>query len=371
MRSTLLIITILVSTPPSLSAQHIGALWLYAFPHEAEAIRLGGPYAAVGRGLASMHSNTAALGFQRGAQLQFSSGRGMRIKDAEFSTPYTMAAAVHIPDLRATVGIAINNDECELDARYTGIGTTIRDQLKRLGIHIARQMNDWLSLGVAVMRYEEQLYQSSVEIPFPTKANATAVVWDLSVSGHGRHNATFLGRPADEIRYGLTIDNLLGTEVWYIDEAQKDPLNQVLRCGAAYFWRPEFGQVLGADILSLLTSVETSVQGTRHEFRNWGTVGGAAELRVLDVFMLSAGIENIIRFGNGYDQWPAYPVLRYGAGLDVPLDRILNTEFPISVQIDYAHSQWNSRAERELYVNPYNQTQQVNSYSAQLRAVIF
>lgn len=368
MRSALLIATLLLSTSSCLFAQRIGAMWWYANPHQAEAIRLGGAYAAVGRGLASMHSNTAALGFQEDAQFLVAGGRSLRFGHIKFSNPYSFAAAMHIPGWLTTVGISFDDDEWILNPQNEGYAPAVHVQNERLGIHLARRMNDCFSVGLAVRRHGssiEPMYSGREQL------DARAVGWDMSISVHGRHAAAFLGRHLDELRYGLTIDNILGTEISYIDEEQKDPLHQVLRIGAAYFWRPRFKQLWDVNILSGFVVLESSIQGTRHEFRNWGTIGGAAELRILEVFMLSAGIENIVRLGNAYEYWPEYPVLRYGAGLVIPLDRVFDTDAPISLQIDYAHTAWNIDAEEELHWDPSDHPQQVNAFSMQLRAEVF
>jgi hypothetical protein len=118
-------------------------------------------------------------------------------------------------------------------------------------------------------------------------------------------------------------------------------------------------------------TVETSLQGTKHEFRNWGTIAGAAELRIMEVLMVSAGIENIIRLGNRGGYWPEYPVLRYGVGLDLPLARIFQMNIPFTLQLDYAHTKWDSKYEEEEYWNPADHPQQVNSFSIELRTGLF
>lgn len=372
MRSILLSAVFLLTPSLSLLAQEPGALWLYAHPYQAEAIRLGGAYTAVGRGLASMHSNSAALAFQQGARLQFSRGRSQKSSDTDIDTelnnPYTIAAAVSIPGTNVALGISIDRDELDIEPRNTNDSYLFRHRSTRLGIHLARQMSDWLSVGAAIRQHQSHIQALG---SLREGSSATATAWDLSLSVHGRHRAQFLGRPSDEVRYGLTLDNILGTDVWYIDETQKDHLNQVLRAGAAYFWNPDMGRMLNANALSVLLTVESSLQGTEHEFRNWGTVGGAAELRILEVLMLSAGLENIVRLGNRYGYWPEYPVLRYGAGLDIPLDRLFDLDLPITVQIDYAHTEWNSDDDEYPYWYPADDPQQVNAFSLQLIAEVF
>ncbi len=370
MRSLQFFAVLLLCTAPGLFAQRMGALWEYAYPYEAEAIRLGGVYVGVARGLTAMHSNTAALGFQQDAQLLFSSGRSQEVWDNEYAAAYDLAGSVHIPDWQTTLGISLDVDDFiwkqrngtdwgSISSYYTHVQNT------RLGIHLARRMNEWLAIGIIVRRYESALEMLSA--PWGG-GSATATGWDVSLSAHARHAADFIGRPSDEMRYGITIDNVLGTELWYLDERNADPLHQVFRTGGGYFWRPEFGRFLGADILSALLAVDASLQGTKHEFRNWGTVGGAAELRFMEVLMISAGIENVIRLGNRYDNWPEYPVLRYGVGLDIPIGRFIDMGIPFVMQFDYAHTEWNSDAEEKEYWHPEDHPQQVNAFSILVRA---
>lgn len=266
------------------------------------------------------------------------------------------------------MGISLDDDEWEFEPDNTNDSYLFHCHDTRLGIHLAQRMNEWLALGIALRRYGSAPKQLS---PVRENTDVNAVIWDLALSLHGKHRAASIGRPSDEFHYGITIDNLLGTEIWYRDENLKDPITQEARLAAAYFWNPEMGHVLRANVLSVLLTVESSLQGTKHEFRNWGTLDGAAELRILEVFMLSAGIENIVRLGNRYRYWPEYPVLRYGAGLDIPLDRLFDLDVPFEIQIDYAHTMWNSLAEENLNWDPNDNPQQVNALSLQLRADFF
>jgi hypothetical protein len=74
-------------------------------------------------------------------------------------------------------------------------------------------------------------------------------------------------------------------------------------------------------------------------------------------------MESIIRLESGYGYWPAYPILRYGVGLDLPLDRIFRMDIPFTMQLDYAHKKWDSRAEDEVFWNTDGHPQQVNTFS--------
>jgi hypothetical protein len=373
MKSVLLITAFLLATSPSLFterlfAQRVGELWWYAYPFEAEAIRLGGAYTAVGRGLASMHSNSAALGFQEGAQVLYSSGRSFEWPDAEFNYAYDIAAAVHIPGWRTTLGISLDADKQIYESNDTNEPFLFHIKDRLFGIHLARRMTDWLSLGLAIRRYEYAFEEASYA---RERAIGTAVGWDLSVSANGRHKATLIGRPSDEIRYGFTADNILGTRIWFTDESHTYPLHQTLRFGTAYLWRPEWCRIWNADLFTGLVTVESSLQGTDHEFRTWGTIGGGAELRILEVLMISAGVENIMRLGNRIVQWPEYPVFRYGAGLDIPLHRLLDMDIPFALQLDYAHTVWNDDVNESGHWDPDKHTQQVNAFSVQLRTEFF
>ncbi len=362
-------IMIIALFPGMVAAQRMGAFSEHSLPYDAESIRLGGMYVGVGRGLASMHSNGAALAFQSGAQLLFSSGRSMHMVDFENAETYSAAAAFHFPDWQSTVGIEFTSDralwepEWQMDPYPASF--VLADS--RFSLHAASRMNGWLALGLAIRHY-----RSSIEQRYARREQGTgsAVAWDIALSVNGRHALDFLGRPTDEIRYGITFDNILGSEVAYIDESQSDPVHQVFRVGAAYFWRPLFGRALGAEVLSALVTAEASLQGTGLEYRNWGTVGGAAELRILEVLLLSAGVENFVRISSRYSDHPEYPVLRWGAGIDLPLDRLLSTDFPLALQIDYARTDWSTADDEYPRWDPAKHTQQVNAVGAQLKAGI-
>ncbi len=171
----------------------------------------------------------------------------------------------------------------------------------------------------------------------------------------------------DEIRLGLTLDNVVGTDVYYIDEAQGEPMHQVIRAGTAYFWRPGMGWILDCDLLSALVTFEASVQGTRQDFRNWGKLGAGVELRLMEVLLLSVGRENFMELSDKYHYWSRYPVIRWGAGLDLPLHRLFGLADSLMLQLDYAVTEWPDDAVKLNPRLPDRFTLMSNSASAQLR----
>lgn len=252
----------------------------------------------------------------------------MELKELRYEVAYDVAAAVHFPAWQTTLGLEFNKNEWDRKQwRDTQGPYAFQVQNGRFGIHLADGCTTGWHSGLPSGVMDPRLQYCPLRA---NRGDATAVGWDLSFSIHGRHGGAFIGRPTDEIRYGLTVDNFLGTEINFNDENQREPLHQVFRAGAGYFWRTGLGQLLHADILSALVTVESSLPGTEHEFRNWGTVAGAAELRILEVFMVSAGTENVIRLESMYGDQPEYPVLRYGVGLDLPLDRIFRMDIPFT-----------------------------------------
>jgi len=359
-----LFVVVIVVAPTAMFGQSYGAFVDYSHPHYAELIRLGGPYVAVGRGLSCMHSNSAALGFHTGTQVQFSRGRSMQTFMKEYIEAYDAGAAVHFANLESTLGVEFNDDEYyvkDLSNRPSKYHFTDR----RIGFHFARVVSDVLALGVTLRRYESSVRQ--LLYPGEQQGKAKAAFWDLSFSAHARAAADFLGRPMDEIRLGLTLDNIIGTEVYYIDEAQGDPMHQVIRAGTAYFWRPGMGRLLACDLLSALVTFEASVQGTRQDFRNWGTLGAGVELRLMEVLLLSVGRENFMELSDKYHYWSRYPVLRWGAGLDLPLHRLFGLADPVTLQLDYAVTEWRDDAGTSNPNLPDHYKLLSNAASAQLR----
>lgn len=351
---------------PVVHAQTPGVMGHLAYPHGAEAIRLGGSYAGVGRGLAAMHFNGAALAFQPDVQIMFTSGRSIDWLYSPMQDAYDAAGSVHVPAWETTFGIGYTNDVREIERRDEGNNVLgVFDVTEhRLSIQAARKVTAWLAIGLAAHQYT-----SAIDIPgFRESGSASVDFWDVSLSAHGRNAAQFLGRPQDEIRYGITLDNALGTEIAYIDEAQKDPIFQVLRAGIGYFWNPDFGKILHANALSVLITTKGDLQGTDYDFRTYAELGAGLEVRLLEVLMLSAGTQSRSWRGDGDVETPGYPVLRYGAGLDLPLERIFNTDTPISLRIDYARSSWNSDLKDQIGWDADNRTLQDNALSIQCSA---
>ncbi len=360
MRSTITIIVLMLLSPATaIFGQDKGMFMEYSLPHYAEAIRLGGPYVAVGRGLSSMHSNSAALGFQTGVQGMYSGGRSRIATATDYIEAFDAAAAVHLPAMRATLGIEFSSDDLKTRDYYM----EYRYLNRRISIHAARRINDWLALAIIARRYEYQ-----IRIVSPSSEQITTTLWDISLSAHSRQAADFLGRPMDEIRFGLTLDNALGTEFYYFPEDRiGEPIHQAIRAGTAYFWRPGLGRILDCDLLSALVTFELSAQGTRHEFRNWGTLGAGVELRLMEVLLLSVGRENFMELSDTYHLWSAYPTLRWGVGLDLPLHRLLGLADPLMLQLDYAVSEWREDAGTFNPAWPERYKLMSNAASAQLR----
>ncbi|MCB2205831.1 hypothetical protein KQI65_13890 [bacterium] len=346
-------------------AQRYGAFTEYTYPQFAEVIRLGSAYAAVGRGPAVMHVNSAALAFLKGKQLDVSTGRSLGENDWEYDLPLDAAATVHVPEWRMTFGASVNLDQFEWEPRWDAENLsryTVTN--RRYGLHAARSMTDWLAIGAAIMVYDSYLEAYSWAHESGT---GRATFMDFALSAMSRHRVDFLGRDDDELRCMLGLSNVLSTETYYIDEAQKDPIQQVFRVGAAYFWNPDFGQAAGLDVFSALVSAESTIQGVEYEFKNWGTVAGAMEVRLLEVLMLSGGVENIIRLPESFSGWDEYPVFRYGIGIYLPLHHILNFERAVGVQFDYAHTAWNSETDSWYRFDPEKHPQQVNAFSLRLQ----
>ena len=339
----------LIALPMTCAHAQISGGFEYALsPHGAEAIRLGGGYVGVGRGLASMHANTASLAFQPGVQVMYTTGRSLQWLAVDLTSAYDVAAAVHIPQTSTTVGVEYNHDAWEFEVRDEGnnpLGTFGFDD-QRLSIHVAQRIAEWLGVGVAVRNYTSKLSQVGTA---RETASIDADQWEMSISAHARHAASFLGRPDDELRYGITLDKALGSDGSYtlIDAAQPhpaDPMQQMLRVGLGYFWYPAVGRMFGLDALQVLGTAEMQIEGKEYEFGDYQGFAAGVELRIAEVLLLSAGTQTRNWTGEGNEEWSAYPALRYGVGLDLPFDRLLKARVPLALRFDFGVTSWNGDA---------------------------
>ena len=317
-----------------------------SYPHYAEAVRLGGQYVAVGRSAAAAHVNSAALAFQPEVQLLFSSGRSAPFPTVEYDMVSDVVISAPIPGWSTTVGVGYLIDDFIAHFRdASGWLDEYEFRNSRLSAHVATAVLDGLSVGFAAHHYDSRIDWSGGNREI---GEVSTDAWDASLSAHARMTASFIGRETDELRFGLTFDNIFGSEIYYIDKAQAEPIHQVFRFGTAYFWNPRYETVFGLDPFAALLTLEGSLHGGAYAYDTWSQYGIGGEIRLFEILMLSAGWENLEWQTYGYNN-PGYPVLRWGFGLDLPLHRLWNDGMPVHLQFDYARTEWNSETNDDGY----------------------
>ncbi|MBR9975890.1 MAG: hypothetical protein KFF77_09950 [Bacteroidetes bacterium] len=351
----------------SLSAQNNMLFLEMSYPHYAEAVRLGGQYVAVGRGAAAAHVNSAALAFQPEVQVLFSSGRSAPFPGVEYDMASDVVVSAPIPGWNTTVGVGYLIDDFTTSFKSYDDGLYVYDiRNTRLSVHTATALLEGLALGLAAHRYDSRIRPS-----WRSDYEATADAWDASLSVHARMTASFIGRERDELRFGLTFDNIFASDIRYIDEAQAEPIHQVFRLGASYFWNPRYDRVWDLDPFAALLTLEGSLHGRDHEYRTWSQYGIGGEIRLFEILMLSAGWENLEWQAYSYND-PGLPALRWGFGLDLPLHRLWSGGMPVHLQLDFARTEWYADTDN-AYEWRYSDRSSVDDpvWSLQLRAPLY
>jgi hypothetical protein len=79
--------------------------------------------------------------------------------------------------------------------------------------------------------------------------------------------------------------------------------------------------------------------GADYEFSEWQPNYGI-ELTLLEVIQLSFGRENEIQIKETYSYTPQYPVNRYGFGIKIPFQKLLDLTYKLELKFDYSISDW-------------------------------
>ena len=228
-------------------------------------------------------------------------------------------------------------------------------------------MSDILAAALSVHRYgvSAELTQGREREDLQRRC------WDISLSLAGRTPLPMIA-DHDEFRFGVALDNVHSTDInFYDNDRYARPLHQCLRFAVAYLCDPDFSIVWRLDPVSFLVTAQGAVHGADYSFDVWGEYGVAGELRLFEVLLLSAGISDrdFLSFG---DDDPAFPVFRWGWGIDIPLHRLFwNGTEPWSLQFDYARTQWSKDLLSDWNWRYRERENNRPLWSLQLRAPLF
>lgn len=334
----LILLGLLLSLTEGLLGQYPGEFSEFSYPRQAEIVRLGGMYTAVGRGIAAVEQNPASLAFQENVQATFSNGFNNDNFQTELTSAWSSAVMLFVPAWQTSVALSHHAYATEYDGWGVESEYIQRSKwdVRLTSLHLAHRINNILAAALSVHRYDVSAEATSGR----ERLDVTNSCWDVSLSFAGRTSLPVIA-DHDELRFGVALDNVHSTNFELQDDDRyARPLHQSLRFAVAYLCDPEFSDVWPLDPVAFLVTAQGAVHGADYSFDVWGEYGVAGELRLLEVLLLSAGISDrdFLSFG---DDDPAFPVFRWGLGIDIPLHRLFwKGAEPWSLQFDYARTQW-------------------------------
>ena len=143
----------------------------------------------------------------------------------------------------------------------------------------------------------------------------------------------------DEFKIGFQIKNLLNSKINYNNHFENEHLFQNIRIGTSYNFKPDLDNVYGLEPLSLLLAFDAVIFGADYDFRRWQPNYGI-ELTIFELLEVSFGRESEKKIKEVDYQSPQHPVNRYGFGLNIPLDYLLELSYKVNLKIDYCISDW-------------------------------
>jgi hypothetical protein len=307
-------------------------------PRFAESIRLANVYTGVGRGLATLQHNPAALAFQDGYAGEFSSNTGALLFIYKFENIHNTALSVRLAALETTIGFSFSRVNFEPINLHNGQDTAYHPAARwdsgLMTAHAAAQIHPAFAVALTLLRYtalgtEYEDHRSSWREygRFDPKVDAGLAVF-------GRLSG-LAGRSFDDhLRYGLSLQNMLGTLVRWEDEPAT-PLYQHLRSGISYELPLPLGTVLQRDWLRCMFGGELALIGRDYDFRR-AHYAAALEVAIAELLLFSIGAEDGSSISSSW--WEEDMVVRYGLGVRIPVGELSGWNQRLDLTFDYAFS---------------------------------
>ncbi len=348
LRSVFLALFILSFSVNPLYSQSAGWFSHLSASRYAESVRLSGAYSALARGPAAVQYNTAGLAAQEGFSMVYSEGQGFAMLSTEIRDAFDIAIVGQVPAWNSAFAISYS----KLPATRHWQGSTGNDagqlefkfEPQMFRIHGAIQIVEELACGISINYYEDSQFRDEYAYDRNQPIFEIIQLFDMSLSIHGRIQDLFAENNSDEMRFGLSAQNILGTDVLVSNDSRYGPLYdqlfQTLRGGISYSRILNLEKVENLHPLQIVAAVEASVHGAEYDYEDF-YYSAALEATVFEFLMVSAGIEDSKDITGWNWHRGEYPVFRYGFGFIVPLGKLLNLQQRIDFQFDYARSEWN------------------------------
>lgn len=318
--------------------------------HYSRAIRLGNSYAGIAEGTEAIYYNVAGLAKLNGYSALYSSGQGFAfiIDDARLND---FALAFQLPENIGTAALSLQ--------AFTSPSFTDEFGMYIYSLSFAKKLFSQLSAGISINYYYETLLASS-----PTNPSAdekfTASAFDLNLGLLYELPNEIKLSDSDEFNVGLQIKNLLNSELQFEDFNEGNNLFQEIRLGLGYLFNPNLENINGLNPLTIQLSTDAVFKGTDYDFTEWQPNFGI-ELTAFEIVQLSFGRENENQIKKTYDYSFQHPVNRYGVGLNIPVEKIIELPYKCHMNINYCISDWQKIDEDEgsgypFYIEEFNNT---------------
>ncbi|MFZ1520133.1 MAG: hypothetical protein WAU11_15245 [Ignavibacteriaceae bacterium] len=297
--------------------------------HYARVIRIGNAYAGVAEGVESIYYNVAGLANFNGYGVLYSNGHGYAfyIDDSRLND-FTLA--LQLPDSIGTAALSLQ----------TFTSPTLSDDfgMYLYTLSFARKLFDQFSAGINVNYFYETNEYGLFADPSAIKVyNASA--FDLSLGLLYELPNEFKLSNYDKFNVGFQIKNLLNNQLHYDETGLEHYLFQEIRLGLGYLLDLQLEKVYGFNPITIQLSADAVFQGSDYAFREWQPNYGI-EITTMEIVQLSYGRENEKQIKKTYDYSPQHPVSRYGIGLNIPIERIINLPYKCHLNINYCISDW-------------------------------
>jgi hypothetical protein len=308
----------------------------------ARAVGLGNAFTGVAEGVESTHYNTAGLADLRHPVAAWSFGSG----EARFESrvnPWDGAIVVPVVGTPVVAGVSWNQQSYQSDPYYDCYASS-------LNLHAAVGIVPGLSAGLSA-----HFYSMGRDVYMPVNGNTGVMSYDESGRAFDlspsllftAHDAITSGAH-ERIRVGLLFRNMLGSSVRVIDNGfpSRPDYNEAnyrqIRLGASYTATPSLGKIGRYDALSVMAAGDFAVTNIGDGFSSVQPSAGI-EVSLAGLFALRVGREweRTLR-SHGVTQINQYAATRFGFGLTLPVEDMLQLSVPFGLEVNCAVSRWDN-----------------------------
>jgi hypothetical protein len=310
--------------------------------HYARTIRLGNAYTGVAEGTEAIYYNIAGLADLTGYSALYSNGHGFAffIEDTRLND---YAIAFPLPNEIGSIGISLQT--------FTAPNLSSDFGLDLYSLGYARKIINNLSAGLTINYYH--LSANSTSASDPDMLNKiTGSSFDINLGILYELPLQIKLTENDKFKIGLQLKNILNSQLQFNEDVEGNYLFQDLRIGLSYSYQPNFDKVYDLDPLKILFSFDAVFQGSKYDYTEWQPNYGI-EATILEILQLSYGRENENQIKETYSYSPQHPVNRYGFGLNIPIDYLLNLNYKAILSINYSISDWQKIKEDNPEFNPF------------------